>query len=784
MFGWVFDPATNGILLIESDKSNANGSSIRPVFFEELDSLGFDKVFEYPKSKHPILWTANRIYYYRGEPVAKVFGGSLTSETRVEFIKSELTFKPTNVKKMLEKNNEKLSFSTFDAIDFIIETYETYKSSIDLATVSFSGGKDSTVVLDLVKRALGPDKFVAIFSDTGMEIPLTYETVSRVDQENPDLRFLKAGIDEPAIEMWRKIGPPSRVNRWCCPVLKTAPYIKMIRQFTGKADPTILTYEGVRAEESEKRAKYGYIGTSHTISKQINARPILEWSQAEIFLYILSRNLTLNPSYRLGFSRVGCSICPYGSSWSEHLLKTHFAGTISPYVQLIKETAQSSGVADFDRYMEEGGWKIRTGGYYLPSGTNVIDFVDSEDDVRIDIIDPKENIWEWLGTLGPVVKDRSGGTFAYNGKLIRVEIAQFPDGVRFTIRGINDNIELKNLIRRIGYKVAYCIHCGACEGACPTGALRCRDKITVNEKICTRCHSCIDHSQKGCLVAKSLHPKDVDKMGQKTIKGVDRYKTFGMRREWVKTFLLKGDGWALDSGMGNKQIDSMKSWLRDSGLWNKKITELGKAVTSIGDSDDLFLWSIIWTNLASESDLIYWYVSEILNGPHEKNELVNLLSQYRGECEPNRTDLNAINSLLNLFDNSPIGEELNQGKISTEEKKKYVIKGEASKVPDYAVLYGLYKYSDTIGRRSFVLGEVMRDRVVNNEKSQPVFSPAHLFSLTRQDLQRRIIRLSEANRDLIVADFSGNLDNIHLNSEKGPLDVVEAYVKTKRVGSR
>jgi len=116
--------------------------------------------------------------------------------------------------------------------------------------------------------------------------------------------------------------------------------------------------------------------------------------------------------------------------------------------------------------------------------------------------------------------------------------------------------------------------------------------------------------------------------------------------------------------------------------------------------------------------------------------------------------------------------------------KKYVIKGEASKVPDYAVLYGLYKYSDTIGRRSFVLGEVMRDRVGNNEKSQPVFSPAHLFSLTRQDLQRRIIRLSEANRDLIVADFSGNLDNIHLNSEKGPLDVVEAYVKTKRVGSR
>ncbi len=784
MFGWVFDPVTNGILLIESDKLNTNGSSIRPVFFEELDSLGFNKAFVYPQSRYPILWSANRIYYYRGEPVAKISGGSLTSEARVDFLTNGLTLKPVNMKKMLEKNREKLSFLTFDAIDFIIDTYETYKPSIDLATVSFSGGKDSTVVLDLVKRALGPDKFIAIFSDTGMEIPLTYETVIKVGQENPELKFLKAGVDEPAIEMWRKIGPPSRVNRWCCPVLKTAPYVKTIRKFTGKADPTILTYEGVRAEESEKRAKYGYIGTSHTISGQINARPILEWSQAEIFLYILSRDLTLNQSYRLGFSRVGCSICPYGSSWSEHLLKTHYEEIISPYIQLIRETAQSSGVVDFEKYMEEGGWKIRTGGYYLQSGTNVIDFTDSEDDVRIDIIDPKESIWEWLRTLGPVVRDPLGGTFSYNGKLIKIEITQFPDGTRYLIKGINDNIKLKNLIRRIGYKIAYCIHCGACEGACPTGALTCQDNISVNEILCTRCHACIDHSQKGCLVAKSLHPKDVDKMGQKTIKGVDRYKTFGMRREWVKTFLIKGDGWTLDSGMGNKQIDSMKSWLRDSGLWNKKITDLGKVITNLGDSDDPFLWSIIWINLASESDLIYWYVAEVPNGPHEKNELVNLLSQYRGVCEPNRTDLNAINSLLNLFDNSPLGEELNQGRISIQEKKKYITRGEASKVPDFAILYGLYRYSDVIGRRSFVLGEVMREKVVKNEKSQPVFSPAHLFSLTRQDLQRRIIRLSEANRDLIEADLSGNLDNIHLNSNKGPLDVVGAYVKKVQDSSR
>lgn len=779
MFGWVFDPTTNGIILTESNSSNSISSPVRPVFFEELNSLGFDRVYEYPNSRNPILWSANRTYYYRGEPLAKVVGGSLTTEVQTEFIKQDLSLKPVNMKKMLEKNSEKINFSTFDAIDFIIETYEKYKSGADLVTVSFSGGKDSTVVLDLVKRALGPNNFIAIFSDTGMEIPLTYETIEKIRKENEELEFLYAGIDTPALEMWKRIGPPSRVNRWCCPVFKTAPYMKLIRNRTGKNSPTILTFEGVRAEESEKRAKYGHIGISHTISKQINARPILEWSQAEIFLYMFSRDLTFNPSYRLGFSRVGCSLCPYGSSWSEYLLKKNFNSTVSPYVDLLKETAQSSGVTDFDNYMAEGGWKTRTGGYYLPSGTNIIDFSESEDDIRVDIIGLKEDFWEWLKALGPVVKDESNATFAYRGKLIKVEEKQFPEGLRYSIRGILDHVELKNLIRRVAYKAAYCIRCGACESECPTGALNGKNKITIDVELCTHCQSCINHSQKGCIVAKSLHPKDIDKMSRKSIKGVDRYKTFGMRREWLKTFLLKGDTWALDSGMGNKQIDSMKSWLRDSGLWNKRITDLGKATIKIGDADDLFLWSIIWTNLASDSDLIYWYVAEVPVGTHEKNELVNLLSQNRGEPEPNRTDLNAINSLVNLFDNSPIGEEINQGKTHTTERKKYITRADGARVPDLALLYGLYKYSNAIGRKNLVLGELMRDRSVTDDKSKVTFSPAFLFSLTRQDLQRRLLRLSETNKNLIEVEFSGNLDNIHLNPNMEPLDVVEVYSKTK-----
>lgn len=49
---------------------------LRPVIFEELDLLDFDKFWKYPKSKEPLLWfcTLNRTYYYKGQKVARAKG--------------------------------------------------------------------------------------------------------------------------------------------------------------------------------------------------------------------------------------------------------------------------------------------------------------------------------------------------------------------------------------------------------------------------------------------------------------------------------------------------------------------------------------------------------------------------------------------------------------------------------------------------------------------------------------------------------------------------------------
>ena len=70
----------------------------------------------------------------------------------------------------------------------IIEWYEHWDGKV---YVSFSGGKDSTVLLDLVRRVY-PD-VPAVFSDTGLEFPEIREFVKSFDNVEwvkPDLSFL------------------------------------------------------------------------------------------------------------------------------------------------------------------------------------------------------------------------------------------------------------------------------------------------------------------------------------------------------------------------------------------------------------------------------------------------------------------------------------------------------------------------------------------------------------------------------------------------------------------
>lgn len=365
-----WDKKTGGVVLKRHVTKSTISVSPRPVFFEELDLLHLkEKGWSYPECKEPLLWACNKVYYYRGEQVFEVKGANVYDKPTVAFAegKEKLKLKPVDVEGMLKRNQDEMFLIESEAIEFIRDTYIMYSSAqktvgiakanemdfealaarvekktkqkmaivkedcdsfdvmpleqaeaegkrvyqttrIDKFLASFSGGKDSQVVLDLCTRAIPPENFEVIYSDTGYELPPSlhmYEEITEHYQRlYPRLKFSIARNHASVLSYWDKIGTPSDTHRWCCAVMKTGPLYRMLKTEDNK-QAKVLTFDGVRAEESTRRSGYNRIGKGVKHDTVINARPILYWNSTEIFLYLFKYNLHINPAYRQGMTRVG-----------------------------------------------------------------------------------------------------------------------------------------------------------------------------------------------------------------------------------------------------------------------------------------------------------------------------------------------------------------------------------------------------------------------------------------------------------------------------------------------
>jgi phosphoadenosine phosphosulfate reductase len=151
MYKIKWDSKINGILL--DDKINDKEEIVppRPVFCEELDILGFDKYWNYPKTKEPLLWAIGRRYYNKGVFVAEAKGGNIYESPEL-IVEHKLNLAPIDIKWLLKKNEDALFIITNEAMDFVEYVHKKYKDKVDYFAVAFSGGKDSQVVLDIVQQ--------------------------------------------------------------------------------------------------------------------------------------------------------------------------------------------------------------------------------------------------------------------------------------------------------------------------------------------------------------------------------------------------------------------------------------------------------------------------------------------------------------------------------------------------------------------------------------------------------------------------------------------------------
>jgi hypothetical protein len=250
--------------------------------------------------------------------------------------------------------------------------------------------------------------------------------------------------------------------------------------------------------------------------------------------------------------------------------------------------------------------------------------------------------------------------------------------------------------------------------------------------------------------------------------GFNRYQGFGLRQEWFHRFLTHGEDWNVTSPLGNRQVEGFTRWLIDAGLWDKSgPTHLGKVMILRGKSDSSIFWLTIWANLSFRSPVVQWYAYCVPCGAYQKKELVNMLSLYRDVLVPNRTDLNAINALLETLHRSPLGEKWGLGAIFRESNKARIVKtAPPEKIPLHALIVDLALICRETGKTRLNPFELQNDHQ---------FSPCRLFQMTDNQLTKACVQASRLNPEFIRILKEKGSDLIELLPPATPENILNDY---------
>lgn len=187
----------------------------------------------------------------------------------------------------------------------LIDRYLIPGKIITIFDTETTGLKDDSKIIQFsaIKYLISED-YTLIFNNTSLDVADSYrfaKSIINCEIMNPEEGFY------PWVKRTKMY--PTRFSRACCSIFKTGVMVKNLDK-----NKPYLMFMGLRNEESSKRADYKDEWKNIEWGKTSwqGILPIRTWTELEVWLYIMLRDLPINEKYKKGYQRVGCGIaCPF-----------------------------------------------------------------------------------------------------------------------------------------------------------------------------------------------------------------------------------------------------------------------------------------------------------------------------------------------------------------------------------------------------------------------------------------------------------------------------------------